>query len=223
MIYNKRIERERHGPGFFEVTLGVLLGIALGVVIAALHLTFKPVIVVSVPADKPNVGDVYFLQGVRNSDKAPQWRRKLQMLSEGGSADLSLREEELNAWASSAASKVAVKSGVIPALVTPETVNFRIRDGVIQVGVVGKFEALEYSQSLVIQARGKFAPGANGFEFVADELFIGSFPAHVFPGLTQMIIQSAVTAQALPDDLRATWQKLTLIAVEGDSLHIVVP
>ena len=223
MVFNKRIDRERYGPGLFEVLIGSLMGIALGAVIAALHLTFKPVAMVSKPVEPATVGEVYFLQGTRITAKSLQWRRKTQFLTEGGSADLSLSEDELNAWAASATAKVTNKLGVIPAIVTPQLVDFHIRDGVLQVGVVSKFEALEYSQPLVMQARGKFTRGPNGFEFIADELFIGSLPLHMVTGLPQIIIQRAVAAQAIPAELLEAWKKLTLVAVEGDSLHIVVP
>jgi len=93
----------------------------------------------------------------------------------------------------------------------------------MQIGIVGKFQAFEMTHPFVIQTRGKFVPGANGFEFTADELYIGSLPTHKVPGLPQLIIQRALAAQKLPEALTAMWRNLKLVAVEDSAVHIIVP
>ena len=223
MVSNKRIDRALYGPGLFEVTLGALMGVSLGVAVAALHLVFTPVAVLSKPPEGAAATGVYFVEGSANSAKARQWMRKHQLLSEGGSADVAFCEDELNAWMASAITKAQPAAGSTPALITPERINFRIHDGVFQVGVLGKLDAFEFTRQFVIQARGKFGPGANGFEFIADEFYIGSLPAHTVPGLTALIIRRVLAAQAVPEDLKANWRKLKLVAVEDNQVHIVVP
>ena len=220
MASQKRIDRALNGPGVIEVTLGALMGIGLGVVLGALYLMLKPVAILTKPPESVVAAEVYFVKGDVNSTKARQWSRKQQLLSAGGAADVVFCEEELNAWIASATAKTPADS---TKLLTPEWVNFRIRDGVLQIGIVGKFQAFDLTQPFVIQARGKFVPGADGFEFTADELYIGSLPTHRVPGLPQWIIQRVLVAQKLPEELTTMWRKLKLVAVEDSAVHIIVP
>ena len=220
MPSNKRIDRAINGPGLFEVTLGALLGISLGVALGAVYLALKPVTLLTKPPESTVSEGVYLLQGASSSSKARQWSRKHQLLSEGSAADVLFSEEELNAWVASATAKAPADSSK---LVTPEWVNFRINGGLMQIAVMGKLSALELTHSLVIQARGKFVPGANGFEFIANEFYIGSLPLHTVPGLSQWVIQRVLSNQNFPDELKAMWLKLKLVAVEDNALHIIVP
>ena len=224
MASNKKIERALNGPGYFEIIFGVVLSLALGVLLAAVHLVFKPVEVVAKPPETAERGQVYFLDGAVNSSKAHQWKRKRQMLAEGTSADVLFSEEELNAWVASAAPQPQKGAAANPdALFTPERVNFRIKNGVLQVGLLGKLTALGLNLDMVFQTRGKFVPSDNGYTFVADELYLGSLPVHMVPNLTPFIMERILAAQALPEDLKATWKKLKLVAVEDTSLHLVLP
>ncbi|HEY9250941.1 MAG TPA: hypothetical protein VIO38_17490 [Rariglobus sp.] len=229
MVSNKKIERAINGPGFFEITLGVVLSLVLGVLLGALHLVFKPVEVSAKPLEAPEVGKVYFVEGSVNSSKARQWMRKRQMLADGNSADVSFTEEELNAWMSSVGPHPQKPAPASPAatanteLFTPERVNFRIREGVLQVGLLGKVTLLGLTRDLVFQTRGTFVQGANGFEFAPREFYIGSLPTHVVPGLAPMLIKRAIAAQELPVDLETTWRQLKLVAVEDASVRLVLP
>ncbi|HEY8932239.1 MAG TPA: hypothetical protein VIM44_02885 [Rariglobus sp.] len=218
---NKKIDRARNGPGLFEITLGVVLSITLGVLLAVLHLIFKPVEVVAKPPEAAEIDKVYFVEGAMNSNKARQWQRKRQMLTEG-SADVVFSEEELNAWMATATPK-APQGAAATALVTPEKINFRIQGGVLQVGVQSKVALLGLTQNLVVQTRGKFVQGSTGFRFTADEFYIGSLPAHMLPGVVPAIMDRIVNAQELPEDLKTTWSKLKLVAVEDNSLHLSLP
>lgn len=223
MPSNKKIERALNGPGVFEITLGVVLSITLGVLLAALHLIFKPVEVVAKPPESVESGKVYFIEGSANGNKARQWQRKRQMLADGASADVVFIEEELNAWMASATPKPPQGAAAQTALVTPERVNFRIQGGVLQVGVLSKVAVLGLTLDMVVQTRGKFVPGEGGYRFVADEFYVGSLPAHIVPGLVPMIMERIMGAQELPDDLKTTWSKLKLVAVEDNSLHLTLP
>ena len=224
MTSNKKIERALNGPGWFEITLGVLLSLTLGVVLAALHLIFKPVEVAAKPPETPENGKVYFIEGSSNGNKARQWQRKRQMLADGATADVVFVEEELNAWMASATSKPAQgAAAAAPTMVTPEKVNFRIQGGVLQVGVLNKVTVMGLTLDLVVQTRGKFVPGDGGFRFTADEFYIGSLPAHMVPGLVPLIMERIMAAQELPEDLKTTWSKLKLVAVEDNSLHLALP
>ncbi len=227
MASNKKIERALHGPGPFEIILSILLSLVLGVLLAALHLIFKPVEVVKKTEDAVEVKNVYFVEGAVNSSKARQWTRKRQMLTEGAAVDVVFSEEELNAWMASAAPKPAAPAAgaaaAQPAMIQPESINFRIQEGVLQVGLLGKLSAMGYERGLIVQARGTFAPGTEGFVFVPAEFYIGSLPAHVLPGLTDFLMKRLGGAQELPEDIKAAWKKLTLVAVEGNTLRLTLP
>ena len=224
MAPNKKIERARNGPGLFEITLGVVLSITLGVLLAVLHLIFKPVEVVAKPPESVEAGKVYFIEGASNGNKARQWQRKRQMLADGAAADVVFSEEELNAWMASATPKPPQGAAATQTvMVTPEKINFRIQGGLLQIGVQSKVAVLGLTQNLVVQTRGKFVHGDGGFRFTADEFYIGSMPAHIVPGLVPMIMERLLSAQELPDDLKTTWSKLKLVAVEDNSLHLTLP
>lgn len=223
MAFNKKMDRAANGPGMVEIVFGAVLSVALGVALAALHLVFKPVEVVAKMPAEIVPGQVYFVEGGSSSSKARQWSRKRQMLADGNAADVSFNEEELNAWMAGANSQQQKAAGAEEALYTPERVNFRIQGGVLQVGVLGDLSAVGMTHQLVFQTRGTFVEGDGGFAFKADELFIGSLPAHKVPGLVPLLIKRAVAAQELPDEIKAAWQRLKLVAVEDNVLRIVLP
>lgn len=227
MVFNKKLERAQNGPGLIEVTFGVLLSLMLGVSLAALYLIFKPVEIVAKPPEAPAPGQVYFVEGAANGGKARQWTRKRQILAEGAPADLTFSEEELNAWISSATpqknSKAEAEALAAANFFVPERVNFRIQQGVLQMGLVGKFSIFGFEPPLVIQTRGTFEQGASGFSFSAKELYIGSLPTHVVPNLTPWLMNRVFAAQQVPEDLKASWQKLRLVAIEGNVLRLVMP
>lgn len=224
MVSNKKIERAANGPGMMEITFGVLLSVTLGVLLGVLHLVFKPVAVVEKPADDAITGQVYFIQGSVNSTKARQWMRKRQMLADGGSVDVSFTEEELNAWMANTAAPQAKKGAEnAQSLFTPETINFRLRDGKFQVGLVGQLAVFGFTHDMVFQSQGTFEPGAEGFRFVPAELYVGSLPVHKIPGAAPLLIQKIIAAQQLPEDLSKTWAQMKLVAVEGNALRVVLP
>ena len=230
-----KTERALRGPGVFEITLGVILSILLGAVLAAVYLVFKPVSAVKELPKEPVLGTIYFVQGSTDTSKARQWMRKRQMLSEGGTADISFSEEELNAWIASvvpqAPSSSTVKPGAAandkPAANAPfvamDRPNFRIRDDVLQMGLPTTISAFGFSLPVIMQTRGHFTHGQNGYVFVADELYVGSLPTQLIPGLRDLIVNRLMDAEDIPADLRAAWGRLSLVAVEGNQLHLSLP
>jgi hypothetical protein len=226
MATNKKIDRALRGPGPIEIVLSIILSLVLGVLIAAVHLVFKPVAIVKKAEEATEVGSVYFVEGSSSSSKSRQWTRKRQMLTGSGPVDVVFNEDELNAWMATATPKpapAAPGAAASTSIIEPERVNFRIQDDLLQVGVVGKLSVLGYDQELVVQTRGTFESGADGFVFKAREFYVGSLPTHLIPGLTDYIIGRITSSQELPEDLQAAWKKLTLVSVEGSSLHLTLP
>jgi len=232
-----KTERALRGPGLFEITLGVVLSIVLGALLAAVYLVFKPVEAVKELPKEPELGTVYFVQGSSDSAKARQWMRKRQMLAEGGKADISFNEDELNAWVASVVpqapqpkpkpksgpgAKGEAEGGGGP-FVAVDRPNFRIRDGVLQLGLPTTINLLGLSLPVIFQARGHFERATEGYAFVADELFVGSLPTHRVPGLRDLIVSRLMAAEDIPDDLRASWKRLSRVAVLGSTLHLSLP
>src|ERR1035441_35254 len=130
---NNKVQRALYGPGIVEVLLGAVLSLALGVVLAALSLVFKPVSVVNqLPtADKREAGMVYYVQGAKGAGKGGQLLRKQQLFLEGRS--VALTEDELNTWMAS--SNSAPKKPADPKAPTANELNFRISRGALQDGL----------------------------------------------------------------------------------------
>jgi hypothetical protein len=246
---NKQLERQQRGPGMVEIVLGVALSLALGVALGAAHLVFKPVMPAPKdPTKAPTASllypPVYFTEGSTSSSKGAGWKAKQQALAAGQTAEISLNEDELNAFIAAAAPPPAAPPAAPPAkpadpkdpkakpatppfvaaTLNPGVFNFRVRDGVLQAAFAGNFTALGLPLSPLVQVRGNFAKGADGFEFQPVELWLGSLPAHKVPGLTGMLLAKAVAAKTdLPEDLKTAWKKLGNVAVEGDALKLTLP
>jgi hypothetical protein len=223
MASNKKIDRALNGPGMIEITLGVLLSVTLGVLLAALHLVFMPVEVVKKAVDEPEADKVYFVEGSQSGSKSGQWKRKRQMMADGGPVEVSFNEDELNAWMSSVAPQGQQADAAAAGFFTPDKVNFRVQESVLQIGLTGKMAAAGITHDLVFQTRGQFEKGPEGFTFVPAELYVGSLPVHAVPGLAPFFIKRILAAQELPEDIQATWKQLDMVVVENAVLRLNLP
>jgi len=264
---NRRLERELYGPTIYEVTLGLLLSIALGAGLAIAFLIFKPAeVVAEMPKeDERKPGAVYFVAGTADAGKAKLWMRKHQMLVDGTPGEIALTEDDLNVWfmssteagkqatekaakaqaeatAKAAAAKAAAKppgkpvpgAPATPAvaaapeeqppadLINPSVLNFRIRDGVLQVGLPTVISALGYTFPVVAQARGVFEKQGDTFVFVPEAVLIGSLPLHRFPHATEYMMQRAMASDALPPELTAAWKKAKNVVLEGKAIKLTI-
>ncbi len=250
---NKQLERQQRGPGLVEIFLGVVLSLVLGVALGAAHLVFKPVEKApkdpaKVPAASLLYPPVYFAEGSSVAAKASGWKAKQQAFTGGKSAEISLTEDELNAFIATFAppptpakpaapppakpadpkAKPADAKAAAPDFVAAElasgVVNFRVRDSVIQAAFAGNFTVLGLPVAPLVQVRGNFAKGADGFAFQSAEFWLGSLPAHKIPGLADWLVAKSLAGQnGMPEDLKTAWTKLGNIAVEGDALKLTLP
>ncbi|HXA14569.1 MAG TPA: hypothetical protein VNW23_05535 [Opitutaceae bacterium] len=226
---NKKVLRSLYGPSLTEVVLGAVLSLAVGVVLAALFLTFKPVTVANeLPApDKQIDGMVYYVQGTKDADKGRQLLRKQQLFVEGSS--ITLTEDELNTWmaaSSSAPKKPAAdaKPGAdAPPAVAANELNFRIHNGELQIGLPYTVDLLGLSGSVILQMQGTFVKQGDVFVYVPDKFFIGSLPALRIPLLSAFLMKKIYSTQELPDDLSAAWKKLTGVTIAGNTLQLTMP
>ena len=219
----KKFERSLYGPSLMEVTLGALLSIVLGGLLAMIFLMFKPVQTVkTLPAElEPAV--VYYVEGSSNSAKGRQYLRKRQLFLEGGPAEvISLSEDELNAWMASSRAKpdaAASASG----LLAPQSINFRVREGVFQIGLPCTVNFVGYTRPVVVQARGGFVKKGDRFVFDPDQMHVGSLEIGKLPGLAPLMVSRLLSAQDIPEETYQAWKRLDRVAVEGDQLVLALP
>lgn len=221
---NKKLERELNGPSWTEVILGVVLSLVLGAALAAVYLVFKPVATVREMPKEPAEGVVYYLEGSRDSSKARDAMAKQTSFIRGGT--IVVNEEELNALAA-AATAPAPKADPKAATPAAQSVaagvpNFRIRDGVMQIGVPVSLNVAGFSQRVILQARGGFEKHGDVFVFAPSELYVGSCPLQNLPVAKGIVMTKVLGAAKVPEELAAAWGNLSDVTVEGSTLKLTM-
>lgn len=239
---DKQLERALYGPSLFEITLGVVLSVVLGVALGVVFLVFKPVEVVK-EKDLPRLEDripglVYYVEGSADRTRGKQWIRKRQALLAGTPGEIVFTEDELNAWSTSGTKQPAAKKPapkgkdataekppVPEELFTPSALNFRIRDGALQVGSPASLNLsmLQLSVPVVFQARGGFAKSGDMFMYAPNEIWVGSLPVHSIPGAREYIMKTLAKTDMLPEDALNAWRRVSAVEVDGKALRVTIP
>ena len=232
---SRKIDRALHGPSWVEVILGAVLSFVLGMVLGAGLLIFRPVVVVR-ELPKPEARDpkaVYFVEGSRDTSKGRDAAAKRKSFAEGRT--VSVIEDELNALAGPAATfapppgaKAGAKPPEKPAgtgddMLVTGTPNFRIRDGALQVGIPVTLDVLGMTEKVIVQTRGAFSKDGNGFVYHPAEVYVGSLPVQRLPYVATYARQKFLDAQAIPEDIKASWPKLTNVSIDGNVLNLTMP
>jgi hypothetical protein len=238
---DKKLQRALYGPSLTEVTLGAALSVALGAIVGVAYLVYKPVETVkALPKEADMVpGQIYFVEGSRESGKAKQWRTKRKQLAESVPGEIAFIEDELNAWFSpdAPAAKPAPKpvAGKAPEpaaepetpipdeLITWSHPGFRIADNAVQVSCMATFNPLRMltlDLPVVVQANGGFEKEGEEFVYAPKTLYVGSLPVHRIPGATSYLMKRARESQALPDQGLEAWKKVASVTVDGRVLKI---
>lgn len=233
-MVSRRIEKALHGPSLTEVVLGVALSLILGAALAFAYLVLKPVAITKEMPKERVAGMVYYVEGTKDSDRGKQWMRKKQLFLGGSS--VVLNEDELNAWITAGTTptpeKGAAASKPNPSLPAPpaamlqmDVPNFRIRNGVLQIGTKGTLnvELFGIKRPLVVQASGRFVKRGGAFVFTADGFYVGSFPMHKFFAADDPVLDRIISNQQIPEDYTAAWKKLTDVSIEGNTLKLSMP
>jgi hypothetical protein len=224
---SKKIDRSAQGPSGAEIILGIALSALFGIALGAASLISRPVVSAKVLPEEIDPKAVYYLEGTRDTAKARQSGAKRTAFVQGQS--VSVIEDELNTLAVSvAAPAAAAKPGEPPAaapteMIVPGTPNFRIRDGILQVGVPVKVNVAGAAYNLVVQARGGFEKQGDRFVFAPDTLYLGSCPVQRVPLLAGYVRSKFLEAQAIPEDIASAWGKLANVAIEGSTLTLTMP
>lgn len=222
MSSRSKVERALHGPSLMEVTLGAFLSLILGAVLGAVYLMALPVETVRELPKEPRPGQVFYLEGQRNSGVRSSMMNKQKLLLGQGPMELKFNEAELNAWVaqSEAQPDPEAESGVLK----PDSVNFRVRDGRLQIGLPSTVDLFGlYGQKLILQARGTFVRGGANFVFSAEEFLVGSLPVHRLPGATAVLLPRLLDTSGVPEELRAAWGRLENVRIDNDALVLTVP
>ena len=229
---SRKIDRALHGPSLVEVILGAILSFIIGVLLGAALLILRPAIVVR-ELPKEDVRDpdaIYFVEGSREPSKARDAAAKRKTFTEGRS--VSVIEDELNVLAGPATAFGAPAAATAAAPAKPEdseqmiitgTPNFRIREGVLQVGVPVTLNVLGLSEKVVVQTRGGFEKQGDIFVYEPTTFYIGSLPVQRIPILANYARNEFLNAQAVPDDIKAAWPKLASVSVDGNVLNLTMP
>lgn len=225
--------RIKTGPSWTEVVLGAILSFVLGVILSAVLLVLKPVqSVKDLPKEADRKADVvYYLEGSRDTTKGGKWQQKQQSFVAG--TTISVTEDELNAAFGGAVAKPPTppKPGAKPEpaaapangeMLSSAAPNFRIRNGVFQIGVPVSVSVLGFNQTVIMQARGSFAKKGDRFVFVPSELYLGSCPLSRLPAAEGMVLKKFLWKQPAPDELVAAWQKLTDVSIDGNTLKLAM-
>jgi hypothetical protein len=229
---SKKIDRALHGPSVVEVVLGAVLSLIIGVVLGAALLILRPAIVVrELPKEEvrdPNA--IYFVEGSRETSRAREVAAKRKAFAEGKS--VSVIEDELNALAGPAtpfAAPATTTAATPPKpadsdqMVVTGTPNFRIREGVLQVGVPVTLNVLGLDQKIVVQTRGKFEQQGGVFVYKPDIFYVGCLPLQRLRPLANYARDHFLNAQAVPDDIKASWMKLADVSIDGNILNLKMP
>lgn len=234
-----KLDKALYGPSIWEVILGAVLGLLLGVVVACVFLVFKPVVLLKEKPKETARGAVYYMPGAESNAKSRAWQAKQKQYLAG--TTVHLVEEELNAWAATLAQPVVMakpakpaapaKPGAAPAkpdapvpegFVIPSTPNFRIVDGKMQIGLKCTLNWYGMMTDVTVQATGTFRRDADGYVFAPDTFYLGSCPVHLLPAASAPLLSYLTSHEKAPDEMRAAWAKLNSVTIEGNTLKLAV-
>jgi hypothetical protein len=232
-----KINRATQGPGWGEVILGAALSAVLGVAIAAVLLVFRPVNAVpAMPKEaERDPHAVYYVEGSRDGSRGAQAMAKRKAFAEGQS--VTVGENELNALAGMPAGLLVPKVGdnakpadkSAPAATSSEgslatgVPNFRLHDGALQIGLPVSLNVLGLNRKLIVQTLGGFVKKGDGFVYEPSIFYVGSCPVQRLPFLAHYLRGRFVAAQAIPEDIKASWAKLANVSIEGNALKLTMP
>jgi len=223
-------KKKDKAPSWFEVGLGALLSVVLGIVLGAAYLVFRPVQKVKeIPKDPPS-GAIYYIEGSRDSTKSSDADALRKSFAAGES--VSIEEGELNMLLGSlvkpAASAPAAKPGdkappPEPKALDLGALNARIHDGKIQLADTATFNLFGIAGSVIIQARGDFEKSGSTYEFEPESFYVGGCPMQRFPLVRGWIMKRLLFPNAPPPDIAAAWPKLVGVSIDGSTLKLRMP
>jgi hypothetical protein len=230
---SRKIDRALRGPSWVEVILGALISLVVGVLLGAGLLIFRPVVAVKTmpkaEAVIPNA--VYFIEGSRDSTRGRDAAAKRKAFVEGRT--VSVIEDELNALAGPASTFAAAPAGAAAAPKSPDqsgdeilttgNPNFRIHDGALQVGVPATLSLLGMSERVIVQTRGGFVKRGDALVYDPEVFYVGSLPVQRLPIVAKFAREKFLSAQMIPDDVKAAWMKVSKVTIDSKMMTLTMP
>ncbi|MEO0794077.1 MAG: hypothetical protein AAFX93_02890 [Verrucomicrobiota bacterium] len=225
MPKKKKQKKESEGNMLGAAIVGVVVaifGMFLGIGTLALEDVKE---VRDMPAeDKITPDTVYYVIG---KDKGSAYKGDEQAFLDGKVGIIRMTEEELNDWAGDnfkfGRPKPGEEQGGFITL-RPSTPNFRIQEGVLQVGMSVEVIAFGKNYKVRYQAKGnQFIDDGLGFVFKPDIAYLGSAqlpPVVVSGSLADMLFQVFEQSEQYAK-FNEAWRGLSNVAVEGNELVLV--
>ncbi|MBL9202678.1 MAG: hypothetical protein JNL39_19350 [Opitutaceae bacterium] len=235
------------GPTWAGVIFAGAASVVLGGALGAFLLAFRPVNAGKEmpPDNERKPGEVYYVEGTRDTAKARLAATKRKAFLDGQSVTLS--EDELNVMAGPApAPKPAAnqpKKGPEPKAAPPPpkspakksgepekevesfvrgTPNFRLRENDVQIAVPITVNSLGLGSVVTVRTHGQFTKDGDVFRYDISDMWVGALHTDRLPFVRAWAREKFLT-QPLPEDLQAAWKKVAKITVGNGSLQLTVP
>ncbi len=212
---------------WMQSLLAAALAMVLGAVLGGLTLVTKPVEVVR---KAPNLAEwdpdqVFFQPGERDSNRGRLWSQKRRMLVQKVGGAVSFTEHELNQWLGGRGTTPRIKPKPGEAAPPMDTFthdgwNFRVADGVLQVGLPGQLNLFSDPIPVVFQARGGFAKENERWVFAANEVWLGSLPLHRFPGMLEQFRLWQAEPSRWPEEVNEVWGRVASATVTDRTVEL---
>jgi len=219
--------KHRQGPSWTEVIIGAALSVIIGVALGAGLLILRPVVIAKQQPKERVKDTTYYIEGSRDAGRGRQAAAKRLAFLNGES--ISVTEDEINVLVAAAMKSTnppPVKEGAPAAspeaeYISAGTPTVRIRDGLLQIGmpVTTKLSA----DKIIFQARGGFVRQGGVFVYEPTAMYLGSCPLQRIPLLASTLRQKIRSEYPMPDDMKASWAKLTEVTIEGNTLKLTMP
>lgn len=201
------------------------IGVAGGASLAVLSLAAKPVEVLkkAPTAEEIASGKVLYQAGERDGNRGRGWSAKRKAIFGGQPGVYTFTEEELNAWFSGAlrtpppANPKAPKPDVVG-----EGINFRVADGLVQLGLPVQLNYFAEPMRVIVQAKGVFSSVEGRWCFEPREIWIGSLPAHRLPGFVSYVMSRQLDETWVPADALAAWKRVGEMAIDDRAILVRV-
>ena len=90
----------------------------------------------------------------------------------------------------------------------------------MQIGAKCTLSLFGVSQEMTVIATGGFRKSGEHFVFDPETVYVGSCPLHKIPGVTGPLLRKLAALQPVSDEMRAAWDKLTSVSLEGSTLRL---
>ncbi len=216
--------KKDRAPKPYEIAIGAILSLILGVAGAVVFLVLQPPEEVKeMPSPEERVfGRVYVVPGKLGTDEHNTWQAKEEAIKAKRSGTITVVEQELNRWAAARFGEEAERTAAVgPVQIEPGTPDFRIEGENLVVGLPTEWTVFGQSRELQAQATGVIEKDGGIFRFAHDRVYVGSCRV---PGiLANRLIRQLVSAFEVSEELREGWASVESAAIEEGKLTVVMP